>query len=807
MSRILGLAALLAVSGPVLACGDEEVCGSLARLCADPGRWRILATDVQDGVVLDFDGDGEDEGVALSRSGWKLALGHAGGQFDGWRLMLHFDAEPVGLEALSGELAVAFTEPPLVAIFGVDGGGRLERRRDIALSSSPAALRSHDLDGDGAPELLATLPATGRLAVVDPTSGEVREYAAGSQPSELAVGDVDGDARSDVVVVDAPAAALAVLRGAGDRTLTRPTQSLSSPTVLWLELADHDGDGDLDAVTRDSMSTVFVHHNDGGGRFSSPLALPLAGAEAPGAGLAVGPVADGGLVGVSVPQGKMLRTWFGKGAAWLGHIGRGFVEPAWWVGAGRDDLVLVGGSSYLARHAWQPSAAALEVWRSDEASAYVENEVALATGDLDDDHLLDFAAAAQGTLHLFHGRADRGFERRAQFELEERATAMVIADVTGDGRSEIVINEDTHVRALFRGDDGQYVAGPRFEPAVSPRALVPLRTGPNQPSVIVATPRPPFALARTPGASLLRFAPDGAVTLDVLTDELFVDGLVAVDVDEDGVDEPLIVGRRDGDMVLTRMTSDGAGFSPGPEHVFADFSEVTPDPNSFRFFAAGDVDGDGGPEVFVDAPEGRLRIAGLADDAPQATFEPVHAPTVLRDVDSDGLLDTVFLHLHQFHYQHGHGDGTFAAETRGHNIQSATKMVFAPPGAQFDLVALGSEAVSTHLVRPAVQPGWAAPPVVFSGPASAFASGDLDLDGDGRYDLAVAGEEKVSVWLRGEDGPRRVQLLEAPVAIVAVDFPDVDGDDRPDFVALAASGNMFVRCTQAAAPPRPETMP
>ncbi|SFF46597.1 Repeat domain-containing protein, partial [Nannocystis exedens] len=174
--------------------------------------------------------------------------------------------------------------------------------------------------------------------------------------------------------------------------------------------------------------------------------------------------------------------WFGKGAAWLGHIGWGLLEPAWWVGAGRDDLVLVGGSSYLARHTWQPSAAALEVWRSDAASAYVENDVALATGDLDDDHLLDFAAAAQGTLDLFHGRADRGFERRAQFELEERATAMVIADVTGDGRSEIVIHEDTHVRALFRGDDGQYAAGPRFEPAVSPRALVPLRTGPNQPS-------------------------------------------------------------------------------------------------------------------------------------------------------------------------------------------------------------------------------------------------------------------------------------------------------------------------------------
>src|SRR5690606_21351919 len=125
-----------------------------------------------------------------------------------------FDEEPVGLAALPGEVAVALSEPPRVAIFGVDPEGRIERRRDIALSGRPAALRRGDLAGDGLPELIATIPGEGRIAVVDPYQGEVREYAAGSSPWSLAVGDVDGDTRPDVVVLDVTEGALQVLRGA-----------------------------------------------------------------------------------------------------------------------------------------------------------------------------------------------------------------------------------------------------------------------------------------------------------------------------------------------------------------------------------------------------------------------------------------------------------------------------------------------------------------------------------------------------------------------------------------------------------------
>ncbi|WP_143140671.1 hypothetical protein [Nannocystis exedens] len=136
----------------VLACGSEGPCGSAIGLCAGEGRWRIVATPVDDAVLLDVDGDGVEESAVLSREARKLTLGYGSGAHDPRRSALYLEGEPVGLAALPREVAVALAEPSRVAIFGStptvasSGGGTSpsapSRRRSAGPTSTATARRS-----------------------------------------------------------------------------------------------------------------------------------------------------------------------------------------------------------------------------------------------------------------------------------------------------------------------------------------------------------------------------------------------------------------------------------------------------------------------------------------------------------------------------------------------------------------------------------------------------------------------------------------------------------------------------------------
>ncbi|MDC0674484.1 FG-GAP repeat domain-containing protein [Nannocystis radixulma] len=728
----------------VAACGaGDEACDPRAGWCGGDPEFRLLATPVDDAVVVDLDGDGEDEAVMLS-DGRKLTLAH-GTDLRAWRTSVALVGPPMALAALPGEVAVALSKPPQLAIFAMDADRRLVRRRDIPLSQPPVRLDSADLAGDGAPELLVALPDAKAIAVVDPRDGAVREYPAGEQPIDLEVGDVDGDAHADVVVVDA-AGALQLLRGAGDGTLKPAVAQPGSEGEFWLVLADHDGDGDLDAVARNALQqSVLFHRNDGHGRFSSPIALPVLPAAAPSAGLVASPASPSGLASVSVPRDDTLVTWVGKGAAWLGRNERELPETRW-VGPGPGDQVLVGSRHYLARLSWRAGFRPLEVWRSPPLKFYYERS--LATGDLDSDHLLDFAATSTNRLRLFHGRADGGFDHGLQYELDAPATAMVTADVSGDGRDDIVLDDGDDVRALIAGEDGQFLAGPRVVSDIPARALVPLRTGAGQPTAIaVLATKANFDDVEVPGARVLRFDGDGLATVTTAIEDLVVEALAPVDLDADGVDEPLILGRRDGAPVLTHLTPANDAFEPDFEHDLAALDRLPIAPRA-RLTAA-DLDGDGDPEVFFGDDNIRWRMDGLADGAPVTTFEEQAAPSHLHDLDGDELLDAVMFDYPIIAYQRGLGDGTLAAERVETTLPGGLALALASrPDAQFDLAEVAPQWVASHIVREFMRPGLNAEWFALHGPGLELL--DADLDGDGRDDVVVRSDGGV-VWSWGSE--------------------------------------------------------
>ncbi|MDC0720628.1 FG-GAP repeat domain-containing protein [Nannocystis bainbridge] len=743
--RLIALPAFGLLLG--LACGPDDACPR-ASWCGEDGRWSQIVTLVDDAVLVDLDGDGEDEAVVLSREGQKLTLARGTGSH-AWRASLDLVERPVALAALPGEVAAALNHPPRIAIFGMDGDGRLVRRRDIPLRDDPMRLDSADLDGDGAPELVVTIPDARRIAVVDPRDGTVREHPAGRQPLDVEVGDVDGDGHRDVVVLDRGADALLVLRGAGDGTLAPAVAHPSTWRGFWLTLADHDGDGDLDAVTRDAQAgVVLFHRNDGHARFSSPIGLSTVSTSPMHLGLAASPSAASGLTSASFPFHEVLTTYVGKGASWLGRVDRK-LDGARWIGPGTGGRLLIGSRLHLGRFAWRAGPTPLQVARNSEVKFY--HERALATGDLDGDHLLDIAASSGNHVHLFHGRADRDFEPAEPLQLDAPATAIVVADVTGDGRDDIVVDDGDDVRVLIAGADVPFQLGPRVATGIPARALVALRTGADQPPAIavLAAPKNSGDL-EVPGARVIRFGPDGLASATAGIDGLFVDVLVPVDLDADGIDEPLVLGRRDGVPVLAHLIPAGAGFELAAEHDLSGLSDFVP--SRWSRLTTADLDGDGDPEVFVGDVSRRWHLDGLADGALVATAADVPAPSHLRDLDGDQRLDAVMYRDRTLAYQRGLGDGTFAPEVLEHEFASGDSVAFpSRPDAQFDLALLEYEGISAHLVREVMRPVRDGESFGLLGAGSELLTGDLD--GDGCDDVAILGDGGISWRWGGETDP------------------------------------------------------
>jgi hypothetical protein len=322
--RVVAVVCGVVVLGP--ACGEAETCASrLGRLCEGPSVARETLLRVDGAVRVDFEGDGEMEVFAFAREARQVAAARSQpeDEFSQPSTALFLAATPTSAAALAtaggaAEVVVGLAGPPGLAFFGLDADGRLEQRRELALVAAPEALWAGDLDGDGRPELLVAAATTGTISVLDPNTGDARELARGTSPVAMAVGELDGDGTLDIVVADQ--AQLLVLRGAGAGEFRAAKPFALGAPVASLELADVDGDGALDALARGAAEpAVVVCRNLGAGELAAPVRLPFAAAKASGVGLVASP-ADGGVVGVSVPQGDRVATWYTQaGDSWLGH--------------------------------------------------------------------------------------------------------------------------------------------------------------------------------------------------------------------------------------------------------------------------------------------------------------------------------------------------------------------------------------------------------------------------------------------------------------------------------------------------------
>ncbi len=586
----------------------------------------------------------------------------------------------------------------------------------------------------------------------------------GSLPVGLFAGDLNGDGRDDLVVTTAGAGPIFVYLQTPQGTFGPPAFQLPvglNPTEV--RLADVDGDSRPDIVVTDRLSgDVQV--------FFNTAAAPLTTTARFRAGTGPYGVTDGS-------GAATVRSREGTAGVVVGRF-----EPG-----STDDLVVANSDAHT-----------LSLLRASGSGGFLNpvpalpfptggQPLAVAAGDFNGDGNLDLAVLEPAGLEVFTADGAGGFRKTFTADAGNAPGGLTVADVNGDGNPDLLVgNAFGDVLVLLGNGDGTFLPYRRADRKVT-LAVADL-TGQGRQDVVLAD------------ESLDR------VTVQYATGQRFTqgqsDGVLApsavrlADVNGDGIPDLLVANGGGNDVLVYLGLGDGQF---GPARPFP----VGTDPVGITIQ---DLNGDGIPDLVVAnqgsndvsvlfgqgrGPDWTLTNGprlGLFDSS-SGQFGVGPVSTTLADFTGDGIPDLLVTNSQSDNVfvLPGTGNGFFAAQspfvlTTGSDPQQAIVGNFAGhPGRDLAVIDSGSNEV---MLFPDFGPGRTIP-TGGQGPQAALAG---DFNGDGFTDLVIANNAsgQVALLLGSADGPALAQETSDP------------GELHPTDLALAAAGDDAVSVYVAA---------
>ena len=622
-----------------------------------PETLRVSA-DVAAFVAGDFDGDGVLDFAALAANGAdaRLLVARSGTPGAPWSMAVA--GAPGALKAgdFNGDGIVDLTIGAGGMVRVMYGGGAASRGDGTfvpgpvrTLPSPPGDLAIADFDGDGTPDVLACLPATGDLVQLPITASgtdaglpafatSLVSGAGGASFSPL-VADLDGDGRADVIEALLADHSVAVLRGAPGGFAT-PIRFAAGTCATALVIDDFTGDGLPDVVVAGTDGRLRCLPAQCPPRITATLALT---APADTAGACVGFARTIAWTrAVSVPAVRVELSRDG-GRHWATLADGVVADDFTWIASGpatADARLRIRDASSGGRFDATARFAVRAPLGAPVSSTGLAAARALACAETSPGGGLDAVLADGARLQVLHADATGAFHELTRWS-EPGARRVLLRDFDGDGLPELLaLRPDALLlrRGLGAGAFGSAGILPLEQGAVDflfgdfdEDGVADLATASGYGAAFRACVR------RGLGAGadgLPTFAAPLYLALPALPT-----ALAAADVDGDGILDLLAVHA--GGLSVLRGGG-GAGHGDGTFHNIGSRAFGAGD---VRALIVADLDGDGRMDLAAaDSAAGALLVSsgdGAGGFSAPAAISTSGAPLSLAiaDIDRDGVTD------------------------------------------------------------------------------------------------------------------------------------------------------------------------